>query len=180
MLQFFQPLEDGSGVTRLFRSRSGPISGLRSFGPRGGRLSGWFLQARDLFFDHWNHLDAEVTALEQSFERGDRSRVATSAERKDRGHANREMWLTQIAGDLFCDFLVAFLKARQAANRGRARVDLLPRSGPLLEQRNRLVIAQRAKSTKRGVTHVAVGRIARNSSFENAERAGGPQAAKGL
>src|SRR5260370_1526562 len=85
VLEFFEPLFGGE----LF------IAGLGGFfaGIAGTGTSTWLstsgiLQARDLRFDHRGHFDAEVVALQQSFERGNGSVIPTRAACMNRTHAN--------------------------------------------------------------------------------------------
>jgi hypothetical protein len=81
------------------------------------------LQALDLVFDFGDHFDAEIVALEQYFECGDRGGVTPRAERVDYGPTNIEIGLVEIRSDLLRDFFVLFIEAGKAGDCGAARVD---------------------------------------------------------
>src|SRR5712664_3382487 len=120
VLEFFEPWFGGE----LF------IAGLGGFfaGIAGTGMSTWLstsgiLQARDLRFDHRRHFDAEVVALQQSFERGNGSAIATRTECMNGSHANRKVRFGEISRNPFRDVLVVLLQTREAVDRGGARID---------------------------------------------------------
>src|SRR4029077_19101685 len=114
------------------------------------------LQLFDLPFDLRNHFDAEITALEEGFERRDCTGIPSISQRGDRCPSDREMRLRQIGGDLPGDFLIAFIHAPQTRDGGAPRIHGLAGSRPFPQQGNTLVVSQEAQGTQSGVSKKSV------------------------